>query len=134
MNKRSYAIMVQTDEDDRLITESAIKETGTDVALKFVPGLVEMEKIVSQSGLPSLILLSDRGAISKAVGLVKQLRSNKSYLHIPVIVLGEVTTEEYVRECYEAGANTYIVKPSSTAGTKYKIETFFRYWFEVAEL
>ena len=47
MNKRSYAIMVQTDEDDRLITESAIKETGTDVAVKFVPGLVEMEKIVS---------------------------------------------------------------------------------------
>jgi DNA-binding response OmpR family regulator len=134
MTRTLYVIMVQTDEDDRFITESALKETGTNVDLKFVPGLDELDKMVSQSGLPALILLSDRGAISKAVELVIKIRRNFSYTHIPVIVLGEVTTEEYVKECYNAGANSYIIKPSSTAETKEKIETFFRYWFEVAEL
>jgi hypothetical protein len=54
--------------------------------------------------------------------------------HVPVVVLGEVSGDDHIKEWYRAGANTFIVKPSTVAATQKKIKTFFEYWFEVAEV
>lgn len=134
MRNETYVIMVQTDEDDMFITESALAEIGSNIPVKFAASLEELEQVGIESGLPSVVLLNDRGAVSKGTQLLKRIRANEEYSHIPVVLLGEVTTSDHVRECYRLGANTYIVKPSSIAETKSKIETFFRYWFDVAQV
>jgi CheY-like chemotaxis protein len=130
----SYVLMLQTDAEDRFITESTMHEMEHTIFLKFLDEADKIDEYVRLEGLPSLILLNDRGSILQKSQLLRQLKSNPVYHHIPVVVLGEKTTDDYIRQCYRAGASSYITKPSSVKETKKKMETFFSYWFDVVEV
>lgn len=130
----SYVLMLQTDDEDRFITESTMSEMDYAVPLKFLDEADKLDTYVGQHGLPSLILLNDSGSILQKNQLLRQVKNNPAYGHIPVVVLGEKSTKEYIRQCYRAGASSYITKPSSVAETKKKIGMFFSYWFDVAEV
>jgi DNA-binding NarL/FixJ family response regulator len=131
---QSYVLMVQVDEDDRLITETTWREIGATVAINFAKSKEEIEQIVIDSGDPSVILLNDLGPLHKGTALLMALKSDARFGHIPVVMLGEVTTPEYISDCYRAGVNTYVVKPSTVAETRKKIQMFIEYWASVAEV
>ena len=130
----AYVLMIQTDPDDMFITESTISEIGNEIAVKYVQDLEEMEKMIGQGELPHVILLNDRGPLHTGKELIKKLKANPIIGHLPVVVLGEVTSHDHIRSCYKLGASSYIIKPSSMAATRAKIEIFFNYWFNVAEV
>lgn len=130
---KSYAVMLQTDEDDKFITESILAETGITIPVTFIAGVEELKEVVATSGEPTVILVNDSFRHTAGEQL-KQLKSDPAYQHLPVVILGEIVSEEYIRQYYRAGACTYITKPSTIAGTKKKIDAFFRYWFDVAEV
>jgi len=129
-----YVAMLRTDMDDRDITEWAMAETGVDIPVKFITGREDLDALIAASGDPALLLLNDSGAAHKGHERLKHFKSNPAYNHIPVVLLGEMSTREYIRECYKAGANSFIIKPSTVAETKAKVRDFFNYWFNVAEL
>jgi len=131
---QSYVLMLQADADDRYITESAIAEAGYDFTMKFIDHIDELDAFIAKEGVPLLILVSVSGVIRKGYDVVKQLKAHTQCGHIPVVALGEVSADDYIKEWYRAGANTFIIKPSSLAGTQKKIRTFFEYWFDVAEV
>ena len=132
----SYVLMLQTDEDDRYITEAVLTDLTNAVPVKYVARLGEIDAFVESEGEPSLILLNDNGSVAHKGGrLLKMLKADAKYNHIPVVILGEVSADDkYIRECYRAGANTFIIKPSTLEETRKKIATFFQYWFDVAEV
>ena len=127
-------VMVRTDNDDRDLTLSALKESEHEFEIDFVSNLEELEINVKAAGEPALILLNDNDAARKAYELVRQLKNQSPYNHIPIVVLGEKSTREYIRKCYEAGANSFITKPSTISDTNLKISKFFDYWLQVADL
>ena len=129
-----YVLMLQTDPDDRYITESTMDEISNNIPVQFISSLEEIDKTIVEFGQPVVILVNDQGSAHQGPGLVKKLKSNLLYSHLPVVILGEVTSSEYIQECYRAGANTFIIKPSTIAETRKKISTFFSYWFDVAEV
>jgi DNA-binding NtrC family response regulator len=122
----NYVLMLQVDEDDKFITEESLREAGISTQVKFLNKVEDLESCIRREGMPSLILLNDRGAVHRGSKLLTR--------HIPVIMLGEVTTPDYIKECYIAGASSYIIKPSTVRETLKKIELFFHYWSEVAEV
>lgn len=129
-----YVLMLLTDPDDRYITESTMDEISNNIPVQFISSLEEMDKTIVEFGQPVVILVNDQGSAQQGLSVVRRLRSNPLYSYLPVVVLGEVTTSEYIQECYRAGANTFIIKPSTIAETRKKIATFFSYWFDVAEV
>jgi DNA-binding NarL/FixJ family response regulator len=129
----SYVLMLQAEAEDRFITESMMNEIEHDVPLKFLDEAGKLDEYVGPEGLPSLILLNDSGSILQKNQQLRQLKNNPAYSHIPLVILGEKSTDEYIRECYRAGASSYITKPSSVKETRKKVEMFFTYWFDVAE-
>jgi len=129
-----YVLMLQTDPDDRYITESTMDEISNNIPVQFISSLEEIDKTIVEFGQPVVILVNDQVSSHQGPGLVKKLKSNLLYSHLPVVILGEVTSSEYIQECYRAGANTFIIKPSTIAETRKKISTFFSYWFDVAEV
>jgi len=129
-----YALMLRTDPDDKYLTESTMAEIGNTIPVRFIGDIKELDTVITEAGEPAVILMNDRGAIHSGNEVLKQIKTNPSYAHIPVVVLGEVSTDDYIRDCYRSGANTFITKPSTIAATRKKIETFFRYWFDVAEV
>jgi DNA-binding response OmpR family regulator len=128
-----YVLMLQTDPEDRELTESIVNEFNFSVPLKFLAEAEEIDNYTAAVGFPSLLLVSDSSR-GMAVSLVKKLKSKAAYSHIPVIILAERSLNSYAKYCYRAGANSFVIKPSTLEETRKKIEFFFKYWFEVAEL
>jgi response regulator RpfG family c-di-GMP phosphodiesterase len=129
-----YALMMQIDPDDRYITESTMDEMSNNIPVQYITSIADLDKTIVDFGQPVVILVNDQGSVQGGPSLVKKIKSNPLYSHIPVVILGEVTSSEYIQQCYRAGANTFIIKPSSIADTRTKISTFFSYWFDVAEV
>ena len=125
--------MLQTDLEDRELTESILQDISLSVPVKFLAEADEIDNYTAAVGFPALLLVSDSSR-GMAVALVKKLKSKVAYSHIPVVILAERSLNSYAKDCYRAGANSFIIKPSSLADTKKKIELFFKYLFEVAEL
>ncbi len=128
-----YVLMLQTDADDQELTEAILEEMNWSVPVNFLANIDDLDNYTELHDLPAVILFSDNTR-GMAVKPVRSLKSNSRYAHIPVIVLGEKSIASYIQECYKAGANTFITKPSSLDLTRKKIEGFFRYWFEIAEV
>lgn len=125
--------MLEEDHDDRQLTESVLLELGFDVPVKYVRYSTELFEHLKDEHQPSLILMDYNSTPSPAIDILKELKSNLAYRHIPAVVLGEGLPQHYIKECYELGASSYITKPASSKGTKDKIETFFKYWLNVVE-
>ena len=131
-SKEQYVLMLEDDADDRYITETTIRELGYDVPIKFLAYGRELITWLTQSEQPSLILV-DYNPVT-GVDTLKLLKTHPDFNHIPVVVLSEVASVKHVRQCYQLGANSFIKKPETSEMTRYKIETFFKYWFDLAEI
>jgi len=81
-----------------------------------------------------MILLNHYAIPLDAVEIIGKLKSDPRHVHIPVVVLSGTTNDEMLQQCYAAGANSFIKKPSSGKEINKKISDFVRYWFETVEL
>ena len=131
---QAYVLMLQADEDDKFLTESILAEMQEAIPMHFIPHISGMEDQIAASGLPAVILINNQDHRHKAIDVIKYLKADNRLDHIPIIVLGEITTPDYIKQYYRAGANTYITKPSTIAATRKKIQVFLSYWFDVAEV
>lgn len=132
-------LMLEHDDDDRYITQAVFDENNYSVKLHFVDNsddlfafLISCEKQFNP--FPTLILLNHYAAPQNAVDILKDLKSNPKYAHIPVVVLSGTANKEILQRCYAMGANSFILKPASSAEVNDKISSFVRYWFETVEL
>lgn len=136
--KRSI-LMLEHDEDDRYITQAVFDENRYAVKLHFVDNsnelfafLISCEKNIIP--FPGLILLDHYAAPLNAVQILENLKSDRRYAHIPVVVLSGTMNSEMVDRCYSMGANSFIRKPSTEAELNDKITSFVKYWFETVQL
>lgn len=132
-------LMVEHDEDDRYITQAVFDEHRYNIKLQFVSTgreafdyLQHCEK--NGKSYPSLILLNYYAMPSTAVELLNELKANPHYKHIPAVVLSGSVHSAIIKECYLAGASSFIQKPAKSEETSVKITNFFKYWFETVEL
>lgn len=130
---KPYAVMVQTDADDRFFADSTLSEIQSGTQIEYIPHTDDLGNLIEEKGMPQVILIND-SSIRPAREQLKKVKTNRELGHIPVVILGELATDDYIRDYYRAGANSYIIKPSTVQATRKKIETFFEYWFEVAEV
>jgi len=131
--------MLESDTDDRFITTSVISEFPYKLDLVFVNYGEEVFKYMEHcrkngNALPSIILLSLTANLHDGMEVLKQLKANPLYNHIPVIVLTGVKQKAVVKECYALGASSFIEKPISAQDTNTKIGNFLKYWLETVEL
>lgn len=131
--------MLEHDEDDRYITRAVFEENHYAIKLHFVDSsndlfafLISCER--SFLPYPALILLNHDARPANAVEILRELKSDDRYMHIPVVVLLGAPGDGIVQRCYNAGANSVITKPSSGRETDEKIANLIRYWFQTVEL
>lgn len=85
--------------------------------------------------VPSLIVI-DAGLPGTPDGLeaLKQLKLDAVTKRIPIVVLGDDDDPADTARWYDAGANTYIVKPVTFLALVRLMKVFTAYWLETAEL
>jgi CheY-like chemotaxis protein len=130
---QSYILMLQTDADDRDITETVLAGIELSMPVKFLESFDDLKSFLLLHGIPALVLINENARYI-SIEIVKHLKTDHAFKHIPLIILTENTLPKYLNDCYRAGAGTVITKPSTIELTKKKIEIFFAYWLKVAEL
>lgn len=138
-NTLPVTLMLEHDDDDRFITSHLFEENKYKTHLEFVNdsnGIFSYlnDCIAHQLPLPALILINLRTAPLDGRDILKQLKQDGRYKHIPVVILSGSKDAAIARECYALGASSFIQKPSLLSETSDKITTFFRYWFNTVEL
>ena len=82
---------------------------------------------------PKVILLDLKMPRLDGRGALRELRSRPETRNIPVVMVSSSNLQSDVRDCYELGANSFVVKQLSplSPGT-YLVDTV-RYWLELNE-
>lgn len=132
--RNRYILMVEDDPDDRYLTEQTLQEIGVTTPIKFLTQSDEVLSFLESHELPALILIDYNISPDNGVEVLKTLKAHPAYRPIPVIILSDSAAPAYVTECYRHGANSFIAKPFTAETTRKKIENFFTYWLEVAEV
>ncbi len=118
--------------EGRNATDMRTVADGTEV-------LAYLERVGATKGAvtpaPSLIVVdADLPGTPAGTELIKALKSNPKTRRIPVVALGADDDAAKVDAAYEAGANTYIVKPVTFLALVRLMKVFTAYWLETAEL
>ena len=132
MNK--LVVMLEDDSDDRYLTSETLAELNIDVPVKFFSSSNELLEFLKNNTKPSLILLDYNSTPENAKQVLQRIKSDNNLKEIPVVVLSDNDLPAYKKECYALGASSFIKKPDNVKETQEKIATFFKYWFEVAEV
>lgn len=129
-----YVLMLEDDSDDRSLVKETLSELNMDVTIKYFSSSTDLFKFLSSGEKPALILLDYNATPDNGIDVLKKLKSNKEFSQIPAVILSDNDMPHYRNECYANGASSFIKKPDTLEATHQKIGTFFKYWFEVAEV
>lgn len=61
--------------------------------------------------------------------LLLKIKSNKSYINVPIIIFTTSQSESDIKEAYKNGANSYIIKPIDFKEFIHIIDAIYRYWY-----
>jgi two-component system response regulator len=85
----------------------------------------------SMQDQPKIILLDLKLPKVDGLEVLKRIKSHPSSCMIPVVVLTSSNQERDILECYELGANSYIVKPVDFEQFSQAVEQLGRYWLRL---
>jgi CheY-like chemotaxis protein len=138
-------LFADASEDYRSMARDALLEGRSATDMRTVADAGELLAYLSRAGAPdgavmpppSLIVLDaalpgTHGGTSTDV--VRAIKTDAALRLIPVVVLGADDDPRTVAAAYDAGANTYIVKPVTFLALVRLMKVFSAYWLETAEL
>ena len=85
----------------------------------------------TQNPLPAVILLDLNMPKFNGYQLMVWLRTQAEVKRIPVVVLTESEDTASINRAYDAGANSYLVKPGETGDINRVVQLVQSYWMEL---
>jgi CheY-like chemotaxis protein len=107
--------IVDDDPDDRQIILDAFLERSPQIDYVFIENAETLLQnlYAEQAEFPALILLDLNMPGMLGLQALKEIRNNKKFSQIPVIVLTTSTLHQDRRSSYELGASCFVRKPDS---------------------
>lgn len=132
---RTSILIAEDDADDRFLLQSAFSENGYTENIDFVENGVEVMNYLKDrnyGNYPSFILLDLNMPKKNGREVLKEIKEHPELKRIPVIIFTTTKNETEINRCYDLGANSYIVKPSSFAILLNIIRLIRDYWLVVS--
>ncbi|MGB3653301.1 MAG: response regulator [Rivularia sp. (in: cyanobacteria)] len=135
--------MADDDEDDCMLASEALTETRLQHQLYFVKDGEELMDYLYQRGkytnpnnapTPGLILLDLNMPKKDGREALREIKTNPTFRHIPIVILTTSKAEEDIQLSYSLGANSFIIKPVTFASLVEVMKTIGKYWFDIVEL
>jgi CheY-like chemotaxis protein len=134
LKNERHILMLEEDPDDRFMTNSMLTELNMNIKLRYLSNSEELYTELATANKPDIIILDYDSKPENSLSILRNIKSHDELKKIPVVVLSDSDQSIYVKQCYAAGASSFIKKPVTLEQTKKKIETFFNYWLKVAEV
>jgi CheY-like chemotaxis protein len=136
-------LLADDDEEDRAMTEEALKESRLANDLRFAADGEELIDYLHQRGqfanpsdtpTPGLILLDLNMPKKDGREALAEIKADPRLRQIPVVVLTTSKAEEDIVRSYDLGVSSFITKPVTFDGLVEAMRVFSHYWFEIVAL
>lgn len=131
MTIEPHILFVDDDEEDHLIMLQYFREQHKDQHIRFIKNgrdaIRFLEGVPQESSLPCLIVLDLNMPIMNGTQTLLEMKRNKRFKEIPVIILSTSENENEKRKCLSLGAREYLVKPTTYDEGLKLIEKFTGY-------
>jgi CheY-like chemotaxis protein len=113
-NKTIQILLADDDAVDRELFSEALKSTQVKFKLDEVPGGEEVFTHLNNTlQKPDLIILDLNMPVKDGRETLKELKANKNFRCIPVVILSTSNSYFDVRHSYDSGASLFLTKPHS---------------------
>lgn len=129
--EKNILFIVDDDPDDRQLILDAFLEQDSDIDYVFIEDgkqLLETLENSEPENLPTLILLDLNMPGMMGLHALKEIREDKTYAHIPIIVLTTSTFWQDKSSAYKLGANCFLQKPQSYKELTDMAASLIRLW------
>ena len=109
--------IVDDDPEDRQIILDAFLKNSAEIEYAFIDSAEELLNRLNnpETGIPNLLLLDLNMPGIMGMQALREIRANKNFDQIPIVVLTTSTLVNDRKLCYELGANCFLTKPDSFA-------------------
>jgi len=143
-DKSSLSVLyAEDDPDDRLLAQLAHRESGVVNPLAFVADGEEALEYLRQSGRhvdrmgatqPGIVVLDLNMPGIGGLETLRIIKADLALRRIPVVILTTSAARGDIAQSYDAGASSYMVKPSQFGSLVRLFDCLCTYWFEVSSL
>ncbi len=133
-------LVVEDSDDDLFLLKRAFLHANYNDDLIFVrdgeEALQFLRDTLAEKGakMPNLILMDINMPRKNGFQALNELKSDKKFASIPVVMLTSSSREEDVHAAYKSGASSFITKPLDFATFKKMVINFTEYWTAVARV
>ena len=130
---KNVVFIVDDDPDDRQLILDAFLETNPTIDCVFIENGNQLMKTLDTTepeNFPSLILLDLNMPGMMGLHVLKEIRSNKQYAHIPTIILTTSTFAQDETSSYKLGASCFLQKPQSFSELREITASVSRLWLK----
>jgi CheY-like chemotaxis protein len=136
-------VLADDNEDDRLMTREALRESLVVNQLVEVEDGEELMDYLQQRGnfappdnlpRPGLILLDLNMPRKGGREALQEIKADPQLRRIPVVVLTTSQDEEDILQTYDLGVNSFITKPVTFEALVETMRTFGKYWVEIVSI
>lgn len=116
LQQPKFILLADDDQEDLDLLSEIILQLDETTKLHMVNSgnrVIEFLQKTGDSDLPSLIVLDYNMPNMNGAEVLEQLCRDPRYQGIPKIIWSTSNNNNYIRECMEKGATTYLVKPAT---------------------
>jgi two-component system, response regulator len=141
IEEKHCIIVADDDTDDQFMLKEAFSSLNFDKEISTVENGEELLDYLNKRGkyantilpVPKLILLDLNMPKIDGRQCLKLIKENKEFCKIPIIIFSTSNNPEDIAQCYELGANSYIIKPYSYNELVEIIDIIKKYWFSIVK-
>lgn len=133
-------LLVEDNPDDAEFTLRALRKANVVLRVAHVEDGVAALEFMFATGrwsdrpsLPRIVLLDLKLPRVDGREVLRRIKSDMRTRAVPVVVLTSSREPSDVQQCYELGANSYVVKPVEYAELIAKLTDIVRYWLQLNE-
>ncbi|NVN99379.1 MAG: response regulator [Geobacteraceae bacterium] len=128
-------LLIEDCHEDADLAVRVLKQENPSIRIKVIyDGAETLDYLFDPSGeviknlLPKVIFLDIKLPRLTGPQVLKKLKSHDDTRNIPVVIMSSSSQERDLSECYNLGANSYIVKPIDFQNYQSMIISSSRYW------
>jgi CheY-like chemotaxis protein len=138
MSRPSQILVADDDENDLRMTLAALAQRGTDLEVHTVhDGAEALDYLYGReafkdrpAGNPEVLLLDLNMPRIDGWEVLRRIKADAALRSIPVVVFTSSSRDHDVGQCYELGANAYVVKPIDFREFTEVVRDIQRFWTE----
>jgi CheY-like chemotaxis protein len=111
MSKNSNVVLIIEDEKDSLRKHANLVKSAGYIPFSAFNGYEGLEMLANNVGVVDILLLDLFMSELDGLEVLKAVKTNpQKYGEIPVVILTNMTSEKIIKEAFELGASSYLLK------------------------